>query len=113
MKKKIIVGMLLCAFVICLAACANPNIDSKIVGTWKSERTANSMFIFKRNGKFERTTAFNEHYEGTYTAVDGVLTLDYGEGYKPQQLTYIFNNDKTSSDYGDMKIGLDYFEKVK
>ncbi len=113
MKKKIIIGILISAFLLCLASCSNANIDSKIVGTWKSERMANSSYIFRSNGTFERTTAFNEHYEGTYTAVDGVLTLNYGEDYKPQELTYKFNNDKSSSDYGDMKIGMEYFEKIK
>ena len=113
MKKRVIVGILISVFLICLASCSNDNIDSMIVGTWKSERMANSTYIFRANGTFERTTAFNEHYEGTYTAVDGVLTLNYGEEYKPQELTYTFNNDKSSSDYGDMKIGFDYFEKAK
>lgn len=113
MKRKIIIGILLSAFLIYLASCSNGNIDSRIVGTWKSERMANSTYIFRSNGTFERTTAFNEHYEGTYTAVDGLLILDYGEGYKKQELSYVFNNDKSSSDYGDMKIGYDYFEKTK
>ena len=113
MKKKIIFSILLSVFLTCLASCSNSNIDSKIVGIWKSERMANSSYIYRSNGKFERTTAFNEHYEGTYTAVDRVLTLNYGEEYQPQELNYKFNNDKSSSDYGDMKIGYDYFEKTK
>ncbi len=112
MKKKNIAAFL-SALLIFMASCSNANIDSQIVGAWESERLNNSTYIFRANGTFERTTAFNEYYEGTYTAVDGVLILDYGEGYKKQELSYVFNNDKSSSDYGDMKIGYDYFEKVK
>ena len=111
MKKLIFIVLFVCMIFV-LVACQNKNIEPEIVGKWQSENFSNSTYIFRSNGTFERTTAENDYYEGTYTALNGVLTLDYGEKYVPEEYTYKFNHDKSSVDYGDLKIRYEYFERV-
>ena len=113
MKKIINTGIIVALCLLLFSSCSNSNIDSNVIGTWQSKNFSKSMYIFKSNGKFERNTPDNKYYEGSYTAIDGILTLDYGEDYEKEEIEYKYNGNKSNVYYSELKIGFEYFEKVK
>ena len=112
MKKIISICILLSLCLLLFSSCSDSNIDSNVIGTWQSRNFSKSTYIFKSNGKFERNTPDNKYYEGSYTAIDGILTLDYGEDYEKQEIEYKYNGNKSDVYYGELKIGLEYFESL-